>query len=103
MTTAVKTELLLDGLDCASCSAKIEHDLNKLDGIVASINFMMKTLTLETSGDYDNKSLIDEVKKIVHKHEPGVKVNLKDGLNLNSISTSDKGFTERTFILEGLG
>lgn len=103
MTTAVKTELLLDGLDCASCSAKIEHDLNKLEGIDASINFMMKTLTLETSGDYDHHRLIDEVKKIVHKHEPGVRVDLKDGFNVNSMSITDKGFIERTFILEGLG
>ena len=103
MTTAVKTELLLDGLGCASCSAKIEHDLNKLDGIEASINFMMKTLTLETSEDYDHTGLIDEVKKIVNKHEPGVKVNLKDGFNTNSKAKVEAEFAEESFILEGLG
>jgi Cd2+/Zn2+-exporting ATPase len=93
MVIATKKELILEGLDCANCSAKIEHDVNNIDGVIASINFLTKTLTLETSSDYDLKSLIEQVTTIVHKHEPHVKVIEKE---------IDKPI-KRQYILEGLG
>jgi Cd2+/Zn2+-exporting ATPase len=36
----VKEELILEGLDCAHCSAKIEHDVNKIEGVSATMNFI---------------------------------------------------------------
>ncbi len=103
MTTALKTELILEGLDCAHCSANIENELNKIEGIDASINFMMKTLILETSSDYDHKKLIDHVKSIIDKHEPGVKIKEKLGASSNIQGKNGIQYIERSFILEGLG
>jgi Cd2+/Zn2+-exporting ATPase len=69
----IKKELVLSGLDCASCSAKIEKEVNDLDGVNASMNFVTKTLTIESNNDeMDNN--INKAKKIILDHEPHVKI-----------------------------
>ncbi len=38
-TGAVDIELAVSGMTCASCAARIERTLNKLDGVSASVNY----------------------------------------------------------------
>jgi len=38
-TERQRTELALEGMTCASCAARIERKLNKLEGVSASVNF----------------------------------------------------------------
>lgn len=67
----------LKGLDCPHCSAKIENDAGKIDGISLSrVNLMEQTLTLDS--DKFLNSIDDEVEKIVHKYEPDVEVSIYD-------------------------
>ena len=40
---AKATELAIGGMTCASCAARIEKKLNKLDGVTASVNFATET------------------------------------------------------------
>ena len=64
----------LKGLDCPHCSAKIEHDVSKLAGVTHSVvNLMQQTLTVKAERD-DADALYEDITKIVHKHEPDVKV-----------------------------
>ena len=59
----------LKNLDCASCAARIEEGLNKLDGVqYASINFSLGTLTLDAGNLVDVKRAIDGI-------EPGVEIS----------------------------
>ena len=37
------TELAIGGMTCASCAARIEKKLNKLDGVTAAVNFATET------------------------------------------------------------
>ncbi len=39
MTTAHQVELAITGMTCASCANRIERKLNKLDGVVATVNY----------------------------------------------------------------
>ncbi|HVI42766.1 MAG TPA: heavy metal translocating P-type ATPase, partial [Anaerovoracaceae bacterium] len=89
----LKKELILEGLDCANCAGKIEHEVNELIGVKAYMNFMNKTLTLETETEIDYESTLKQVKDIVHKHEPDVAVKEK---------SANKG-AKKVLILEGLG
>ena len=73
----LKKEVILEGLDCANCAAKIEDEVNKLNGVKAYMNFMNKTLTLETESEQEYKNTLQQVKTIVHKHEPDVVVKEK--------------------------
>ena len=64
----------LDGLDCATCAAKIENAVAKLDGVsAASVNFMTTKLVIE-----GEESRMDEIMEqataIVKKIEPDVVV-----------------------------
>ncbi len=70
----MEKEILLEGLDCANCSAKIEKEVNALEGVEASINLVTKTLRLKSTLNHNERELFEQVKSIVHKHEPDVDV-----------------------------
>ena len=71
----MKQELILEGLNCPNCAAKIQADVEKLPEVSAAVlNLMKQTLTLELSNDAD---VYGKVEKIVHRYEPDVKVRPK--------------------------
>lgn len=74
-----EVKLILSGLDCANCANKIETKVNNLDGInEATLNFATSTLIIELNGTIEREDAIKEIKSIVNKLEPGVKVFDKD-------------------------
>lgn len=89
----LKKEVVLEGLGCANCAAKIEDEINRINGVKASVNFIDKILTIETESEIDYENVLKQVKTIVHKHEPDVIVKEK---------TVNKSYKE-VLILEGLG
>ncbi|RJL26505.1 copper-translocating P-type ATPase [Bailinhaonella thermotolerans] len=50
-------------MTCASCAARIEKRLNKVDGVVATVNYATEKAKVEFSGDIDPRDLIAEVEK----------------------------------------
>ena len=70
----MKKSFKLIGLDCANCAAKIEHAIRRLPDVVSiSINFMTAKMFIEADPEKMDNLLI-EVKKIINKIEPDVKV-----------------------------
>ncbi len=68
----MKKKFILEGLNCANCSAKIEREINSLDGVEsASINLMTTKLLIEGS-DEKMPDIIISAEKIVNKYEPDV-------------------------------
>jgi Cu+-exporting ATPase len=45
--TAGHVELALEGMTCASCAARIERKLNKLEGVSASVNYATESAVVE--------------------------------------------------------
>jgi copper chaperone CopZ len=67
----MKKKFTLKGLECANCAAKIEHAVNKLDGVKeATVNFMTQKLVIEGE-DEKMPTIMQEAEKIVKKIEPG--------------------------------
>jgi cation transport ATPase len=67
----MKKKFILNGLECANCAAKIEHAVNKLDGVKeATVNFMTQKLVIEGE-DEKMPTIMQEAEKIVKKIEPG--------------------------------
>ncbi len=65
---------ILKGLDCPNCSAKIEREVGELDGVSLSrVNLIKQTLTIAVD-DNAASSIGEKIEKIVHSHEPDVKV-----------------------------
>ena len=63
-------------IDCANCAAKIENAIQKIDGVEkASVSFMTQKMTIEApEGRMD--AILQEAKKLIHKLEPDVTVQL---------------------------
>lgn len=71
---SVKRQWTLEGLHCANCAMKIEDKVKKIEGVSAcSVNFAMKTLTMETEEAYMESALL-EAEKAVKALEPNVKL-----------------------------
>ena len=77
MTAKAKKELILQGLECANCSGKIETEINKIKGVNATINFMTKTLSIESEDGQDLEVILKQVNAIIKKIEPDVIVKEK--------------------------
>ncbi len=84
-----KISLLLRGLDCANCAAKIEREVNELAGVhYASLDFMAKRLSvyLDKEGNLDEiaRQSIEIIKKIepdvqaIEEHEAGNTADIKE-------------------------
>jgi Cd2+/Zn2+-exporting ATPase len=70
-----KKVLVLMGLGCANCAAKIEREINALPGVkAASVDFATKKLFLEVHHKHELSSIIAEAAKIANRIESGVKV-----------------------------
>ena len=62
----------LDGLDCATCAAKIETAVQKLEGVSsASVNFMTTKMVIE-GDDARMDQILSQAAAIVKKIEPDV-------------------------------
>lgn len=67
-------EYILHGLNCSNCAAKIENEVNKLEGVEeASINLMNNKLSIKLRGESD-EGLFSSISRIVKSHEPSVRV-----------------------------
>ena len=74
----MEIRLVLNGLDCANCANKIETKVNKINGIKeATVNFSTTLLIAEIKEESLKDEIINEIKSIVKKLEPDVKVEEK--------------------------
>lgn len=70
----MKKTFKLTDIDCANCAAKIEANINKLDGVnAATVNFFALKLILDAD-DARFDEILEQVKKIVKKVERGCEV-----------------------------
>jgi Cu+-exporting ATPase len=54
-------ELSIGGMTCASCAARVEKKLNRLDGVSASVNFATEKAKVTYSGSVDPAELVAAV------------------------------------------
>ena len=64
MNTATTIELKLGGMTCASCAARIEKRLNRLDGVEARVNYATETATVTADPTIGTDDLIGAVASI---------------------------------------
>ncbi|HEU4806624.1 MAG TPA: heavy metal translocating P-type ATPase [Homoserinimonas sp.] len=56
-------ELTIGGMTCASCASRIEKRLNKLDGVVATVNYATEKARVAFPASVERAELIAEVEK----------------------------------------
>jgi Cu+-exporting ATPase len=62
-TRTTDVELVIGGMTCASCAARIEKKLNRLDGVTASVNYATEKATVQVGNGVTTADLIATVEK----------------------------------------
>lgn len=71
-STGHKKSLLLRGLGCANCAAKMEFEVNRLAAVKhASVDFVAKKLTIYVHNEHDLDGITDKVTKIINNGGSG--------------------------------
>lgn len=60
-TPVGEVKLAVSGMSCASCAARIEKKLGKLDGVDATVNYATETATVNAPEDVSPKQLVRQV------------------------------------------
>jgi Cu+-exporting ATPase len=64
-TTTARLELPIEGMTCASCAARIERKLNKLDGVTAAVNYATEKAAVEYDpAQVTPELLVDAVEQV---------------------------------------
>jgi Cu+-exporting ATPase len=61
LADALSVELVIGGMTCASCAARIEKRLNKLDGVTATVNFATEKAKVTYTGTVSAQDLVATV------------------------------------------
>ncbi|WP_410642138.1 heavy metal translocating P-type ATPase [Amycolatopsis sp. lyj-346] len=61
VATAARVELAIGGMTCASCAARVERKLNKVDGVTATVNYA----TEKAQVSYPGRLSVDDLKAVV--------------------------------------
>ena len=70
----MKNKFKIKGLDCANCAAKLEGEIQKIEGVnEASISFMTERLVIECE-ENEKQEVMDKVNKVIKKEEPDVTI-----------------------------
>ena len=71
----MKKKYKLINLGCANCAAKMERDINKLEGVnSAQISFMTQRLTLDAAEE-QLAEILAAAQKICAKYEPDCRID----------------------------
>ncbi|MFG1761388.1 heavy metal translocating P-type ATPase [Micromonospora echinofusca] len=63
LTAPNQIELAIGGMTCASCAARIEKKLNRMDGVTATVNYATEKATVRYADDITPDDLIATVEK----------------------------------------
>src|SRR5438045_3915100 len=68
--TTHHVRLDLEGMTCASCAARIERKLNRLDGVEATVNFATEQATVSCGTDAPIGELVAAVESVGYRARP---------------------------------
>jgi P-type Cu+ transporter len=62
-------ELLIGGMTCASCATRIEKKLNKIDGVIATVNFATEKARVDYVGDVSPDQFVEAIEQAGYSAE----------------------------------
>src|SRR5438105_978166 len=60
-TTPRQVELTIGGMTCASCAARVERKLNRVEGVTATVNFATEKASVTAAGSVTDEQLVKVV------------------------------------------
>ena len=71
----MKKTYRMKDLECANCAAKMENEINKLEGVTAQVSFIMQKITVEAPDEGFEKTM-KQIGKICRKIEPDCEIEM---------------------------
>ncbi len=94
-----KITLNIEGMTCSSCSARIEKNLNKLDGVFASVNLTSENVKIS----YDMKeNSINNIKKTINDLGYNVKDKIDNTENFYTSRSNELKLMKRKVIISSI-
>jgi Cu+-exporting ATPase len=62
-----QVEFVIGGMSCGSCAARIERRLNRLDGVVAAVNYATERAYITSTGGRDPDELISVIESVGYR------------------------------------
>ena len=62
-----KKTMKIEGMHCKNCSARVQSQLNKIDGVSAEVSLKKNTAVIQFDREVEDTLLIDAVEKIGYK------------------------------------
>ncbi|MCK9793873.1 heavy metal translocating P-type ATPase [Isoptericola sp. 4D.3] len=59
----LEVDLAIEGMTCASCVARVEKRLNRVDGVTATVNLPLESAHVELTAPVDDAALVEAVEK----------------------------------------
>ncbi|MFE6967766.1 heavy metal translocating P-type ATPase [Isoptericola sp. NPDC057653] len=59
----LEIDLAIEGMTCASCVARVEKRLNRVDGVTATVNLPLESAHVELTAAVDDATLVEAVEK----------------------------------------
>ncbi|MFE7404521.1 heavy metal translocating P-type ATPase [Isoptericola sp. NPDC057559] len=59
----LEIDLAIEGMTCASCVARVEKRLNRVDGVTATVNLPLESAHVELTAPVDDATLVEAVEK----------------------------------------
>jgi Cu+-exporting ATPase len=78
MATVAAVRLHLEGMTCASCAARIERKLNRLDGVEATVNFATEQATVHCDAAVSVDALVGAVESVGYHARPAALAHAPD-------------------------
>jgi Cu+-exporting ATPase len=70
VSTQRELRLQIEGMHCASCAARVERGLNRVDGVSASVNYLTEQATVRCPAGLDVDELVDAVESAGYAAHP---------------------------------
>ena len=83
--TLINHSLLIQGMTCSSCVARIEKALNKISGVQqATVNLATETATIQSTSNVTNEQLIAAVQKTGYQATVARDTSIKNNTQADS-------------------
>jgi Cu+-exporting ATPase len=94
-----QVQLTIGGMTCGSCAARIQKKLNRIEGVVATVNYATEKASISYCAPVAPEDLIAAVEKAGYTASLPSPVPVEDGSAADSDSDSDPDRAQRTRLL----
>ena len=93
------TDLEVVGMTCASCAARIEKKLNKVDGVTATVNFATERVQVHHPAEIQPEQLVEQIEQLGYTAHPPASAAMDPHAHHGAVPDADETRSLRDRVL----